>query len=61
MWLGIRHSIHEYEEFDVEDKVSISSEVARCTLLYDSAVNKYVPSSPDMYSSAEGILDESKG
>ncbi|KAL8939827.1 MAG: hypothetical protein Q9216_003149 [Gyalolechia sp. 2 TL-2023] len=61
MWLGIRHGIHGYDEIDLEDKVSVRSEVARLSRLYESAVKKYVQNNPDAYSTAGGVLDAITG
>jgi hypothetical protein len=38
MWLGIQAGVHGYDEIDVEDGVSVRSEVARLTRLYDGVV-----------------------
>ena len=61
MWLGIKHHVHGYDEVDVDDKVSVRSEVARLTRLYESAVQKYVQNNPDLYSASGGVLDPVTG
>ena len=57
MWLGIKHDVHGYDEIDIEDKVSVRSEVARLTRLYESAVKKYMANNPDIYNPGGGVLD----
>ena len=61
MWLGIKHCIHGYNEIDTDDKVSVRSEVARLTRLYEAAVKKDVQNSPDMYNAGGGLLDPISG
>ncbi|KAL9597629.1 MAG: hypothetical protein Q9219_005012 [cf. Caloplaca sp. 3 TL-2023] len=61
MWLGIHNKIHGYDEVDVDDKVSVRSEVARLTRLYESANKKYTQNNPDMYSMSGGVLDAITG
>lgn len=61
MWLGIKHNIHGYNEIDIDDKVSVRSEVARLTRLYDTAVKKYMQNNPDMYTAGGGLLDPISG
>ena len=61
MWLGIKEHVHGYNEIDVDDKVSVRSEVARLTRLYESAVKKYIQNNPDMYSMGGGLLDPITG
>ena len=61
MWLGIKNDVHGYDEIDVEDKVSVRSEVARLTRLYESAVKKYKQNNPDLYNMGGGILDPITG
>lgn len=61
MWLGIKNNIHGYNEIDVDDKVSVRSEVARLTRLYDAAVKKYMQNNPDMYTAGGGLLDPITG
>jgi len=38
MWLGISRNVHGYDEIAIDDDVSVRSEVARLTRLYDKAV-----------------------
>jgi hypothetical protein len=38
MWLGIARGAHGYDEIAIDDSVSVRSEVARLTRLYDKAV-----------------------
>lgn len=38
MWLGIQSGVHGYDEIAINDAVSVRSEVARLTRLYDSVV-----------------------
>ena len=61
MWLGIKDKVHGYDEIDIDDKVSVRSEVARLTRLYESAVKKYMQNNPDMYSMGGGLLDAITG
>ena len=61
MWLGIKHGVHGYNEIDLDDKVSVRSEVARLTRLYEAAVKKDVQNSPDMYNAGGGLLDPISG
>lgn len=53
-WLGITEGIHGYDEIDIADKVSVRSEVARLTRLYETAVKKYKANNPDSYNSGAG-------
>ena len=52
MWLAIKHGVHGYDEIDIDDEVSVRSEVARLTKMYETAVKKYAESSPDMHGKA---------
>ncbi|KAL6713791.1 hypothetical protein ACLMJK_008283 [Lecanora helva] len=61
MWLGIQGGVHGYDEIDVDGAVSVRSEVARLTRLYEAAVKKYVVNNPDMYSAGGGLLDAITG
>ena len=54
MWLGITKHIHGYDEIDIDDQVSVRSEVARLTKLYDRAVRNNTANNPDMYMAAGG-------
>lgn len=38
MWLGIQSGVHGYDEIAIDDSVSVRSEVARLTRLYDKVV-----------------------
>ncbi|KAB8339340.1 hypothetical protein FH972_022273 [Carpinus fangiana] len=60
MWLGISRSVHGYDEIDVENEVSVRSEVARLTRLYDRAVRNSTMNNPDMYM-AGGNVDPTTG
>jgi hypothetical protein len=54
MWLGISKGMHGYE---ADDEVTVRSEVARLTRLYDRAVKTNTMNNPDIYSAgAEGNL-----
>lgn len=50
MWLGISRGAHGYDAIDIDDQVTIRSEVARLTRLYDRAVKTNTMNDPDMYS-----------
>ena len=54
MWLGISRGVHGYDEIDVDDQVSVRSEVARLTRLYDKAVRSNTQNNPDMYMAGAG-------
>jgi hypothetical protein len=49
MWLGISQNIHGYDDIDIDDKVTVRSEVARLMRLYQRAVQSFVMSNPDNY------------
>jgi hypothetical protein len=38
MWLGIQGGVHGYDEIAIDDSISVRSEVARLTRLYDKVV-----------------------
>jgi hypothetical protein len=38
MWLGIQSGVHGYDEIAIDDDISVRSEVARLTRLYDRVV-----------------------
>ena len=61
MWLGIKNSVHGYNEIDIDEKVSVRSEVARLTRLYEAAVKKYMQNNPDMYNAGGRLLDPISG
>ncbi|KAH9828277.1 mitochondrial FAD carrier protein FLX1-like [Teratosphaeria destructans] len=50
MWLGISKGHHGYDAIDTEDSVTVRSEVARLTRLYDRAVKTNTLNDPDIYS-----------
>jgi hypothetical protein len=49
MWLGISRGVHGYDEIDTDTQVTVRSEVARLTRLYDRAVRTNTMNNPDMY------------
>jgi len=49
MWLGIARHVHGYDGIDTDDRVSVRSEVARLTRLYDRAIRTNTINNPDMY------------
>ena len=49
MWLGITKGIHGYDEIDIDDKVTVRSEVARLMRLYERAVRNNTLNNPDNY------------
>lgn len=52
MWLGITRHVHGYDEIDTDDhQVTVRSEVARLTRLFDRAVRTNTANNPDMYMS----------
>lgn len=51
MWLGISKGVNGYDDIDTEDSVTVRSEVARLTRLYDKAVRNNTLNNPDMYGS----------
>ncbi|KAL9081684.1 MAG: hypothetical protein Q9159_007125 [Coniocarpon cinnabarinum] len=54
MWMGISHDCHGYSDIDTDDDVSVRSEVARLTKLYDRAIRNNTMNNPDMYMAASG-------
>ncbi|KAL6705704.1 hypothetical protein ACN47E_006493 [Coniothyrium glycines] len=52
MWLGIQSGAHGYDEIAIDDSVSVRSEVARLTRLYDKVVRNNTMNDPDMYMNA---------
>lgn len=54
MWLGIARGAHGYDAIDTDDEVSVRSEVARLTKLFDRAVRNNTLNNPDMYQYANG-------
>ena len=57
MWLAIKHGVHGYDEIDIDDEVSVRSEVARLTKMYEAAVKKYAETNPDMHGKAGAKAD----
>ncbi|KAF2754531.1 hypothetical protein EJ05DRAFT_479503 [Pseudovirgaria hyperparasitica] len=55
MWLGIQKGVHGYDEIDV-DEVSVRSEVARLTRLYDRAIKNHLQSNPELHQGG-GAMD----
>lgn len=51
MWLGISKNVNGYDDIDTEDSVTVRSEVARLTRLYDKAVRNNTLNNPDLYGS----------
>jgi hypothetical protein len=49
MWLGISRGVHGYNQINTDDEVTVRSEVARLTRLYDRAVRTNTMNNPDMY------------
>ena len=49
MWLGISKGAHGYDAIDTDDQVTVRSEVARLTRLYDKAVKTNTLNDPDTY------------
>lgn len=49
MWLGISSGVHGYDAIDTDEVVTVRSEVARLTRLYDRAVKANTANDPDLY------------
>ena len=49
MWLGISSGVHGYDAIDTDESVTVRSEVARLTRLYDRAVKANTTNDPDLY------------
>ncbi|TID21028.1 hypothetical protein E2P81_ATG05653 [Venturia nashicola] len=49
MWLGISKGVHGYDDINIDEQVTVRSEVARLTRLYDRAVRTNTLNNPDMY------------
>ncbi|KAM0721970.1 hypothetical protein Q7P37_002896 [Cladosporium fusiforme] len=49
MWLGISSGMHGYDAIDTDEQVTVRSEVARLTRLYDRAVKANTTNDPDLY------------
>lgn len=56
MWRGISDGAHGYDEIDT-DEVTVRSEVARLTRLYERAVRLNGMNNPDMYMAGAGGFD----
>lgn len=56
MWRGISDGIHGYDEIDT-DEVTVRSEVARLTRLYERAIRLNGMNNPDMYMAGAGGFD----
>ncbi|EXJ85172.1 hypothetical protein A1O3_05847 [Capronia epimyces CBS 606.96] len=55
MWLGITQNVHGYDEINTDDhQVTVRSEVARLTRLFDRAVRTNTANNPDMYMAGTG-------
>ena len=52
MWRGISQGIHGYDAIDTDEAVTVRSEVARLTRLYDRAVKTNTLNDPDYYGGA---------
>lgn len=61
MWRGVAQCALGYNELDLEDKVSVRSEIARLTRLYECAVKKYMTSNPDLYNATNGVVEPGAG
>jgi len=55
MWLGISKHMHGYSDIDIDKEVTVRSEVARLTRLYDRAVRNNTLNNPDMYMASSGF------
>jgi len=55
MWLGISNHMHGYNDIDIDKEVTVRSEVARLTRLYDKAVKNNTLNNPDMYMTGNGF------
>jgi hypothetical protein len=56
MWLGISRGVLGYDEINTDGEVTVRSEVARLTRLYDRAVKTNTMNNPDTYM-AGGSVD----
>lgn len=56
MWRGISEGVHGYDEIDT-DEVTVRSEVARLTRLYERAIRLNGMNNPDMYMAGGGAFD----
>lgn len=55
MWLGISKGVLGYNALSADGKVTVRSEVARLTRLYDRAVKTNTMNNPDIYTAAGGV------
>lgn len=60
MWLGISKDMLGYDELSADGEVTVRSEVARLTRLYDRAVKTNTMNNPDIYV-AGGSIDGTSG
>jgi len=60
MWRGISEGVHGYDDIDT-DEVTVRSEVARLTRLYDRAIRLNEVNNPDMYMAGAGTFDGNSG
>ena len=61
MWLGITKRMHGYQEIDIDRTVTVRSEVARLTRLYDHAVLSNSMNYPDNYLATSGDASANQG
>lgn len=61
MWRGISQGAHGYDAIDTDDAVTVRSEVARLTRLYDRAVKTNTMNDPDHYGSGISMDDAQRG
>lgn len=61
MWRGISQKVHGYDAIDTEDAVTVRSEVARLTRLYDRAVKTNTMNDPDHYGSGISVDNAQRG
>ena len=54
MFLGITKRMHGYQDIDIDKSVTVRSEVARLTRLYERAVRSATMNSPDIYMAGAG-------
>lgn len=59
MWLGISKKMHGYADINTDDEVTVRSEVARLTRLYDRAIRTNGMNNPDMYMAGQGFENTS--
>lgn len=59
MWLGIAKGVHGYDDIDTDDTVTVRSEVARLTRLYDRAIRTNTANNPDSYNAGAAGGDAS--